>query len=86
MTDRVDTSGVFVCENHAVVTFTFDRITALSLEDTDTDGIVGSLQVIALPGGSGRRVVWDNSWGVWGWVEGRGLSLELTPGEPSINA
>ncbi|WP_425099516.1 hypothetical protein [Tropicibacter sp. S64] len=83
MTGRVDPKGFYITDRHAVVTLTFAQVTRLELEDAETPGIVGSLTLSRLEDGSGHRVVWDSSWGIWGSVEGQGLSLTLEPMDAS---
>jgi hypothetical protein len=80
MTDEVDERGYYVLDKHVVVTITLEGVTHVSLNDFNLVGIIGDLEVIAVPGGV--QLAWDGSYGVQGTLCAQQMRIDLQPGKP----
>lgn len=92
MTDRVDASGHFILDRHAVVTLTLTGVTGLRLEG-DAGSIISELTVrrtetdpprdewpsCAGPAAGDIEVAFDTSVGLFGTFFAKGLAFSLEP-------
>lgn len=81
MTKAVDPRGYFICEDHVVVTFRIDEITAMQLDDFSFQNALEGLSIVR---GLDQqfRLELDPANGLSGFIEGRSLSISLEPGIP----
>lgn len=81
MTDAVDAEGFYVLNNHAVMTFRLEEVTAMRLDDFNHQNALMGLRVIRAAD-QGFRIELDPAYGLAGFVEARALTIGLEPGVP----
>src|SRR5262245_49699525 len=81
MTDRVNDTGVFETEKHAVVTFTLEHVSDLELSDFSTQNVIAGLDIERE--GEAYRVILYPCYGIAGRIDAGKVSVSLTPGKPS---
>ena len=77
MTDKVDDRGYFILDKHALVTMTIDGICSAELKDSDLmPGIISDLEISKV-----GDVYQDSSYGIYGALTAKKLSLSIVPGK-----
>lgn len=70
----------FRTDRHAVVTFQFDEILDLQLADFSAQNVIFGLEVERTE--RAHRLVLHPCYGLGGFIEARGVSVEVQPGSP----
>lgn len=76
---QVDDDGHCLQDHHAVIDFCFEKVTDLNLTEF-SQNVIFSLQVLRTNETS--RIVLEPCYGLSGFIEGIGLSVNLIPGKP----
>lgn len=80
MTNRLDSKGYYELEKHVVVEFTFEDISALSLEGFGQQNVIFGLAIEKTE--AGFRLTLDPCYGLSGSIAAERMSISLTPGKP----
>lgn len=75
---QVVEDGYYRREKEAVVTFVFDRITDLKLEDFSQQNVIFGLRIEKSEGGI--RLILAPCYGISGFIEAAAVSVEVAPG------
>jgi len=81
MTKEIDEKGYYVLAKHAVVEFSFEAVSGLSLNGFNHQNVIFGLAIEKTD--SGFRVTLDACYGLAGSIEAEKISLRLTPGKPA---
>ena len=80
MTDKVDATGHFVLDKHAVVTFTLEDITELKLDGFNSQNVIASLYVDRT--NDGFHLTLNPCYGLAGLIQAVRMSVDISPGKP----
>ena len=78
MTNRVDLTGRYVLEKHAVVTFTFEGILDLQLADFNPQNVISGLDLTRRE--NRLRIDLHPCYGVSGYIEATTITVSVSPG------
>jgi hypothetical protein len=81
MTDQVDEKGYYVLDKHAIVTFTFERVTDLELRGFNHQNVISGLQFERTA--DSFILSLEPCYGVGGAIEATKMSVSLQPGKPT---
>ena len=82
-TNRTDDKGYFILEKHAVVTFTFDDISDLKLDDFSSQNVISCLLLTRRA--DRLRISLGPCYGIAGYIEAKAITVSLSPGKPSAS-
>ena len=80
ITGKVDDRGYYICEKHALVTFTLSNITELSLKDFSHQNVISSLQLDQTQ--KGFLIDLAGCYGLHGHLEAESVTVSLEPADP----
>jgi len=80
MTDQVNSQGFFACAKHVIVTFVFDGVTGLHLNDFNAQNVIDGLQLRQTA--EGYELALEPCHGLEGTITANHVHLELEPGIP----
>lgn len=80
ITDLVNGQGFFVCITHVVVSLIFDHVTDLSLNDFNSQNVIGELHL--RQNSDGYRLTLEPCHGINGTITGDGIHVTFEPGIP----
>jgi len=80
MTDQVNSQGFFICAKHVIVTFVFDGVTGLQLNDFNAQNVIAGLQLRQTA--EGYELALEPCYGMEGTITANHVHLELEPGIP----
>jgi hypothetical protein len=78
---EVNEKGFYKTKDHVVVSFRFAGVTNLELQDFNEQNVIYGLSVCRTAGGE-LRLEMEACYGLFGFIEGRQLEIELEPGKP----
>ena len=82
MTSAVNADGFYILKSHALVTFQFEGVTAMQLDDFNHQNALMGLSIVRASN-EGFRIELDPAYGLSGSIECRSLSIGVEPGVPS---
>ena len=79
-TSELDSAGYFATDHHAVISFWFEGVCDLGLEDFSVQNVISGLA--CGKNENGFRVTMSPCFGIAGYIEAERLSISFEPGSP----